>query len=48
MLQEHLRSIEAKLSRSARLALRSGIMGYECQAAWARMALDDYQDRSVS
>jgi DNA-binding PadR family transcriptional regulator len=48
MLQEHLKSIEAQLSRSARLALRSGIMGYECQAAWARMALDEYQNRSAS
>jgi DNA-binding PadR family transcriptional regulator len=47
MLQEHLKSIEAKLSRSARLALRSGIIGYECQAAWARMALNDYQKRSA-
>jgi DNA-binding PadR family transcriptional regulator len=48
MLQEHLKAIEAQLSRSARLALRSGIMGYECQAAWARMALHEYQNRSVS
>src|SRR6516225_2191297 len=47
ILQEHLKSTEAQMSRSARLALRSGIMGYECQAAWARMALDDYQNRSV-
>jgi hypothetical protein len=43
MLQEHLKSNETKMSRSARLALRSGIMGYECQAAWAKMALDEYQ-----
>jgi DNA-binding PadR family transcriptional regulator len=48
VLQERLRSTEAKMSRSARLALRSGIMWYECQAAWARMALDEYQNRSVS
>ena len=48
MLQEHLKSIEAQLSRSARLASRSAIMGYECQAAWARMALEEYQKRSVS
>jgi DNA-binding PadR family transcriptional regulator len=48
MLQERLKSTEAQMSRSARLTLRSGIMGYECQAAWARMALDEYQDRSVS
>jgi DNA-binding PadR family transcriptional regulator len=43
MLQEHLKSNEAKTSRSARLALRSGIMGHECQAAWAKMALEEYQ-----
>jgi len=48
MLQERLKSTEAQMSRSARLALRSGIMGYECQAAWARMALEEYQNRSVS
>jgi DNA-binding PadR family transcriptional regulator len=43
MLKSHLRSNEAKMSRSARLALRSGIIGYECQATWAKMALDEYQ-----
>jgi DNA-binding PadR family transcriptional regulator len=43
LLQEHLRANEAGMSRSARLALRSGIMGYECHAAWARMALHEYQ-----
>src|SRR5262249_30953302 len=43
MLQEHLRSNEAKMSRSARLALRSGIMGNEYQAAWAKIARDEYQ-----
>ena len=48
ILQEHLKSTEAQISGSARLALRSGIMGYECQAAWARMALDEYQNRSAS
>jgi DNA-binding PadR family transcriptional regulator len=48
ILKEHLKSNEARMSRSARLALRSGIMGYECQAAWTRMALDEYQNRSVS
>jgi hypothetical protein len=47
-VQEHLKSTEAQMSRSARLALRSGIMGYECQAAWVRMALGDYQSGSVS
>jgi DNA-binding PadR family transcriptional regulator len=47
-LQAHLKTTEAQMSRSARLALRSGIMGYECQAAWVRMALDEYQSRSVS
>jgi DNA-binding PadR family transcriptional regulator len=48
MLYERLKSTETQMSRSARLALRSGIMGYECQAAWARMALDEYRNRSVS
>jgi DNA-binding PadR family transcriptional regulator len=43
IIKDILKSNEAKMSRSARLALRSGIMGYECQAAWARMALHDYQ-----
>jgi DNA-binding PadR family transcriptional regulator len=47
MLQEHLKSNEGKMSRSARLALRSGIMGYECQAAWAKMALDEYHKRKA-
>jgi DNA-binding PadR family transcriptional regulator len=48
MLQEHLESNEAQMSRSARLALRSGIMGYECQAAWARMALDEYRKSNAN
>jgi DNA-binding PadR family transcriptional regulator len=43
ILQDHMKSNEAKMSRSARLALRSGIMGYECQAAWTKMALDEYR-----
>jgi len=43
MLQEYFKSNECDMSRSARLALRSGIMGYECQAAWAKLALDEYQ-----
>jgi DNA-binding PadR family transcriptional regulator len=47
MLQEHLKSNEAKMSRSARLALRSGIMGYECQAAWAKMALGEYHKKEA-
>jgi hypothetical protein len=42
-LEEHLKSHEAVMSRSARLALRSGIMGYECQVAWVKMALDEYR-----
>jgi DNA-binding PadR family transcriptional regulator len=48
MLQEHRKSTEAQMSRSARLTLRSGIMGYECQAAWVRMALDKYEKRGES
>jgi DNA-binding PadR family transcriptional regulator len=47
MLQEHLKANEARMSRSARLTLRCGIMGYECQAAWARMALHEYQKSTV-
>jgi hypothetical protein len=47
MLKEHLKSNEAKMSRSARLALRSGIMGYECQVAWAKMALGEYHKSKV-
>ena len=43
MLRQHLESDQARMSRSARLALRSGIMGYECQAAWARMALAEFR-----
>jgi hypothetical protein len=42
-----LKSNEATMARSARLALQSGIMGFECQAAWARMALDEYQKSKV-
>ena len=48
MLQDHLQSNQAKMSRSARLALRSGIMGYESQAAWARMALDEYRKSNAN
>jgi DNA-binding PadR family transcriptional regulator len=47
-LHEHWKSTEVRMSRSARLALRSGIMGYEGQAAWAKMALNEYQNRSKS
>ncbi len=42
-LREHLKSNQADMSRSARLALGSGIMGYERQAEWARMALKEYR-----
>jgi DNA-binding PadR family transcriptional regulator len=48
MLQEHMQANEAKMSHSARLAIRSGIMGYQCQAAWARMALDEYKNMSIN
>jgi DNA-binding PadR family transcriptional regulator len=47
MLQEHLKTTEAEMSRSARLALRSGIMGYECHAAWAKMALEEYEESNA-
>lgn len=43
MLRKHLESTKAEMSRSARLALQSGIMGYECQAAWAKMAQEAYR-----
>ena len=42
-LHEHLESHQSKMSLSARLALQSGIMGYESQAAWAQMALKKYR-----
>jgi hypothetical protein len=42
-LRQHLESSRAHMSRSARLALRSGIMGYECQAAWARAAQAEFR-----
>jgi DNA-binding PadR family transcriptional regulator len=42
-LREHARSQKASVSRSGRLALEGGIMGYESQLAWARMALRSYK-----
>jgi DNA-binding PadR family transcriptional regulator len=48
MLHDYMTSHENGMTRSARLALRSGIMGYECQAVWAKMALAEYRKRSVS
>jgi DNA-binding PadR family transcriptional regulator len=45
VLGEHLKTIQPKLSRSARLALQSGIMGYECQVAWAKSALAEFGRR---
>jgi len=42
-LRDHQRVINAKLSRSARLALQSGVATYEGQAAWAKMARDEYR-----
>jgi hypothetical protein len=47
-LQEYFKSNEDNISRSARLALRSGIMGYQCQAAWAKKALDEYRNRATT
>jgi DNA-binding PadR family transcriptional regulator len=43
VLQEYLASHQSEMSRSSRLALRSGIMGYECQADWTRMAIEEYR-----
>jgi len=45
-LHDYFRSNETGMSRSARLALQSGIMGYECQAAWAKLALSAYRKSS--
>lgn len=42
-LHDHFNTHQSEMSRSARLALRSGIMVYECQAAWAKMAIEEYQ-----
>jgi DNA-binding PadR family transcriptional regulator len=39
-LHEHLRSRGESMSTSGSLALQAGIMGYESQLAWARMALE--------
>jgi DNA-binding PadR family transcriptional regulator len=39
-LHEHLRSRGGSMSMSGRLALQAGVMGYESQLAWARMALE--------
>jgi DNA-binding PadR family transcriptional regulator len=47
LLRQHLESIKSKMSRSARLALESGIMGYECQVAWAKAALAEYGNSNV-
>jgi DNA-binding MarR family transcriptional regulator len=43
MLKEYYESNKDDMARSARLALQSGIMGYECQAAWAKKALEEYR-----
>jgi DNA-binding PadR family transcriptional regulator len=42
MLKEYLVSHQSELSRSARLALQSGIMSYECHAAWTKLAMKEY------
>jgi DNA-binding PadR family transcriptional regulator len=43
MLREHLKSHASEMPRSARLALQSGIMAYECHAAWVKVALEEYR-----
>ena len=43
MLREHLKSHESEMSRSARLALQSGVMAYECHAAWVKLAVEEYR-----
>jgi DNA-binding PadR family transcriptional regulator len=42
-LREFIRATQAKMSRSGRLALQSGIAGYEGHRSWAKMALDEYR-----
>jgi hypothetical protein len=42
-LKEYYQLNKYAMARSARLALQSGIMGYECQAAWAKRALEEYR-----
>jgi DNA-binding PadR family transcriptional regulator len=46
-LRAHQQAVQSQMSRSARLALRSGIMGYECQLAWARTALAEFGRSTV-
>jgi hypothetical protein len=41
-LRAHARAQEGSMPRSGRLALSGGIMGYETQLAWARLALRSY------
>jgi DNA-binding PadR family transcriptional regulator len=41
-LRTHWEENKSKMSRSASLTLQGGIMGYECHAAWVRMALAEY------
>jgi DNA-binding PadR family transcriptional regulator len=43
VVQEYSVSHQSQMSRSSRLALRSGIMSYECQADWTRMAIEEYR-----
>jgi DNA-binding PadR family transcriptional regulator len=42
-LREHARSQKTSMPRSGQLALMGGIMGYESQLAWARLALRTYR-----
>jgi DNA-binding PadR family transcriptional regulator len=43
VLRGHARLQKGNVSRSGRLALEGGIMGYESQLAWARLALRSYR-----
>lgn len=42
-LREHAKAQKSNMPRSGRLALEGGILGYEAQLAWARMALRHYK-----
>jgi hypothetical protein len=42
-LRGHLKAFGGKMPLSTRLALQSGIMGYEASLAWAKLALEEYR-----
>jgi DNA-binding PadR family transcriptional regulator len=42
-LRKHLKLQKSKMPRSASLALQSGIMGYQSQLAWAKLAIKSFR-----